>query len=218
MTQLLPFDVFWSMRSSYCYLSLDRILEIRQRWQVEINLRVVYPIAVRNPGFFSTVSKYYRSYHTLDSQRVSEFYGIPYRRPVPDPIVQDMETNEIAREQPHVRRLTRLAAGAGEQGKGLEFQEQVMRLLWDGKTDNWNQDAHLPDAIARAGLDAQALMRAVDANPERFDAIIERNQQAQAEAGHAGVPLFVFEGEPFFGQDRIEMLLWRMKQKGLSHR
>ena len=26
----------------------------------------------------------------------------------------------------------------------------------------------------------------------------------------------VFEGEPFFGQDRIEMAKWRMEQKGLT--
>lgn len=218
MTQPLAFDIFWSMRSSYCYLSLDRTMDIRRRWNADANLRVVYPIAVRNPDFFSTVSSHYRSYHTLDSQRVSEFHGIPYRRPVPDPILQNMDTNEIAPEQPHARRLTRLAAAAQEQGKALEFQDQVMRLLWDGKTDNWNKGTHLADAIARAGLDADILMQAVDATPEHFDALIERNQEAQARAGHGGVPLFTFDGEPFFGQDRIEMLVWRMKQKGLTPR
>jgi hypothetical protein len=29
------------------------------------------------------------------------------------------------------------------------------------------------------------------------------------------VPLMVFEGEPFHGQDRIDLLVWRMRQKGL---
>ena len=33
-----------------------------------------------------------------------------------------------------------------------------------------------------------------------------------------GVPTLVFEGEPFFGQDRIEMAKWRMEQKGLRPR
>jgi hypothetical protein len=28
----------------------------------------------------------------------------------------------------------------------------------------------------------------------------------------------VFEGEPFFGQDRIDLLLWRMQQHGLRER
>lgn len=218
MSQPLAFDVFWSMRSSYCYLSLDRIMDIRRRWNVDANLRIVYPIAVRNPAFFTSVSKHHRPYHTRDSQRVADFQGIPYRRPVPDPILQNMETREFASEQPHIRRLTRLAASAQEQGKALEFQDQVMRLLWDGRTDNWNEGTHLADAITRAGLDADALMQAVDTAPEHFDALIEQNQDAQEGAGHSGVPLFTFNGEPFFGQDRIDMLVWRMKQNGLTPR
>jgi 2-hydroxychromene-2-carboxylate isomerase len=32
------------------------------------------------------------------------------------------------------------------------------------------------------------------------------------------VPPFVFENEPFFGQDRIDLLIWRMQDKGLSRR
>ncbi|HEX6362497.1 MAG TPA: 2-hydroxychromene-2-carboxylate isomerase, partial [Albitalea sp.] len=60
--------------------------------------------------------------------------------------------------------------------------------------------------------------RAIAADPQRRKALIESNQAAQRAAGHWGVPLFVFDGEPFFGQDRIDVLLWRMKQKGLRPR
>jgi 2-hydroxychromene-2-carboxylate isomerase len=35
---------------------------------------------------------------------------------------------------------------------------------------------------------------------------------------HWGVPTFVFENEPFFGQDRIAMLIRRMESKGLTRR
>jgi hypothetical protein len=28
----------------------------------------------------------------------------------------------------------------------------------------------------------------------------------------------VFDGEPFFGQDRLDVLLWRLKQHGLRSR
>jgi len=48
--------------------------------------------------------------------------------------------------------------------------------------------------------------------------VIEANAAAQQAAGHWGVPLFVFQGEPFFGQDRIDHLLWRLKQHGLAER
>ena len=32
------------------------------------------------------------------------------------------------------------------------------------------------------------------------------------------LPTFAFQGEPFFGQDRIDLLLWRLHQHGLTHR
>jgi hypothetical protein len=28
----------------------------------------------------------------------------------------------------------------------------------------------------------------------------------------------VFENEPFFGQDRVDLLIWRMESKGLTRR
>ena len=54
--------------------------------------------------------------------------------------------------------------------------------------------------------------------PERLDAIIAASQEAQRVGGHYGVPLMVFDSEPFFGQDRFDQLKWRMLQKGLVKR
>lgn len=206
------------MRSPFCYLALDRVLAMRTRYDLEVTLRVVYPVAIRNPEFFKTAPKQYRSYHLRDSNRVAEYLDIPYRRPIPDPIAQDMDTNEIAEHQPYIHMLTRLAAAAVEAGKGLEFQDQVMRLLWDGATDDWDQGSHLVSAISRADLNPQALKRALEIDPDRYDDAIEANQEAHKSAGHNGVPLFVFQGEAFFGQDRLDILLWRMKQYGLVYR
>ncbi|MDA7947004.1 MAG: DsbA family protein [Hyphomicrobiaceae bacterium] len=214
----LKFEVYWSMRSPFCYLALDRILTIRKQYDVEVDLRIVYPLAVRSPDFFKTAPTHYRTYHLRDSNRVAEFLNIPYRRPIPDPVVQDMETHEIAEEQPHIHQLTRLAVAAAQAGKGLEFQDQVMRLLWDGRTNNWHEGNHLANAISRAGLNPDALKKAIEMNRERYDAAIEENHAAQTAAGHGGVPLFVFLGEPFFGQDRIDILMWRMRQSGLAYR
>ena len=52
----------------------------------------------------------------------------------------------------------------------------------------------------------------------RIDAAISANQDAQRLGGHYGVPLMVFDGEPFFGQDRFDQMKWRMEQKGLARR
>lgn len=214
----LSFDLFWSFRSPYCYLALDRILDIHCRYDVEVRVRPVYPLAVRTPDFFQRVHRNYRRYNLLDTKRLAEYYGIPFRRPVPDPIVQDLETNEIAPEQPYIFRLTRLGVAAAEAGKGPDFLDQVARIVWDGTVDGWNEGNHLRDAAARAGLDIDTLDRLIAAEPDRYDAIIRQSQQNHVDAGHWGVPTMVFEGEPFYGQDRIDLLLWRLRQKGLRER
>ena len=214
----LSFDLYWSFRSPYCYLALDRILAIHRDYDVAINVRPVYPMAIRSAEFFKHVNPLYRPYHTLDSHRVAEFLGVPFRRPLPDPVVMDMTTNAIAAEQPYVHRLTRLGQAAVEAGRGLEFLDKVSRILWDGSVDNWHLGDHLAKAMARAGLDAATLERDVAADPAKYDRLIEANQRAQLAAGHWGVPLMAFAGEPFYGQDRVETLLWRMRQKGLRRR
>jgi 2-hydroxychromene-2-carboxylate isomerase len=211
-------DLFWSFRSPYCYLALDRILEITRRYALDVNVRPVYPLAIRSPDFFTRVHPNYRRYHLLDSKRLAEFLGIPYRRPIPDPVVQDMQNNRIAPEQPHIFRLTRLGMAAVLAGRGLAFVDQVSRVLWDGTVDGWNEGPHLANAAARAGLDLDVLDREIAADPARYDALIEANQQAHEAAGHWGVPTIVFDGEPFFGQDRLDLLVWRIRQKGLRER
>jgi 2-hydroxychromene-2-carboxylate isomerase len=59
---------------------------------------------------------------------------------------------------------------------------------------------------------------AVAADPDRYERIIADNENDHAASGHWGVPAFVFENEPFFGQDRIDLLIWRMESKGLTRR
>lgn len=208
-------DVFWSFRSPYCYLMLDRLIEISTNFKVTINIRPLYPMAVRDPNFFKSVNPKYRKYHLQDSQRVADFHKIPYRRPVPDPIVQDMETNEIAAEQPHIRHITLLGAAAQTQSAALAFTDKVSRLLWDGSVDGWDQGTHLVDAIDAAGLNGRALVADVNVDPDRFDGVIAENQKAHDATDHWGVPLMTFRGETFYGQDRIDQLLWRMMQAGL---
>lgn len=211
-------DVYWSFRSPFCYLTLDRLLDMQRTFDLEVRIRPVYPIAVRNPQFFKTVNAHYRPYHSRDAQRVADYHGIPFRRPLPDPIVQNMETNEIAAEQPYIFELTRLGMAACLAGAGLAFVDEVSRILWDGSVDGWNEGDHLARAVERAGLEYATLAAQVESEPERLDALIEENQRAHDMAGHWGVPTMVFEGEPFFGQDRVDLLLWRMRQCGLRER
>ena len=50
------------------------------------------------------------------------------------------------------------------------------------------------------------------AEEARLDAALRTNEAAQREGGHYGVPLMVLNGEPFFGQDRFDQVVWRLGQ------
>jgi len=210
-------DLFWSFRSPYSYLATPRLLEMQRAYEVAIAVRPVYPIAVRIPGFFKKVNPLWPPYLLRDCARIAEMNGVPFAWPSPDPIVQDLATMEIAAEQPYIHRLTRLGVAAGRRGRGLEFIHEVSRLIFGG-VRGWNEGEHLTQAAIRAGLELAELDAAIAADPAGHEAEIESNEAAQKAAGHWGVPLMVFRGEPFFGQDRIDVLLWRMKKAGLAPR
>ena len=213
----LTADLYFSFRSPYSYLSIGRYRAMTEEFDLEIALRPVYPLAVRQPDFFERNHPNWIGYTMRDMMRVAQFHGIPFGPPRPDPIVQNVMTREIAAEQPHIHRITRLGQAAARRGKGLVFAHEAARLIWGG-AEGWNEGKHLAGAATRSGLDLAELDAEVAAEPEALDAEIAANQAALEAAGHWGVPTLVFAGEPFFGQDRIDMVRWRMEQQGLTAR
>lgn len=214
---MLAADLFFGFRSPYSYLAIGRYRQLAQEYAVEIALRPVYPLAIRQPDFFERNHPNWLRYTMIDVVRVAQMEGIPFGPPRPDPIVQNPATREIAAEQPYIHHVTRMGQAAGRLGKGLAFAHETARLIWGG-AENWHAGRHLAGAAARAGLDFAALDAEAQGDAEALDAEIAANQQALEAAGHWGVPTLVFEGEPFFGQDRIAMAKWRMAPKGLEPR
>jgi 2-hydroxychromene-2-carboxylate isomerase len=213
----LTADIFWSFRSPYSYLATRRYRALTAKYALTLNLRPVYPLAIRDPAFFERSHPNWLRYTFTDIFRVAQFYDIPFGPPRPDPIVQDVMTRKIADEQPYIFRLTRLGQGAARRGKSLAFCDEVSRLIWGG-AENWHEGEHLADAAERAGLDLAELDTEATSDAEALDSEIAANQAALEASGHWGVPTLVFDGEPFFGQDRIDMAVWRMQQKGLMKR
>ena len=211
-------DLFWSFRSPYSYLATPRLVEMEREYDLAVNVRPVYPLAVRSGDFFEKQNPLWIPYLLRDTYRIAQMLGLPYRWPRPDPVVIDPATRAGVPNQPHIHRLTRLGCAAVEAGRGLPFLHEVSTLLWSGEVDNWHEGDRLAKAAERAGLDLAALDAKIAADPDKYEAVIQANQKAHQDAGHWGVPTCVFEGEPFFGQDRLDVLLWRMKQRGLKSR
>jgi len=213
----LEVDVFWSFRSPYSYLATPRLVELGKTYDLDIHVRPVLPIAVRIDGFFDRVNPLWPPYLIRDTLRIAQSLDLPYAWPRPDPIVQEFPSRKVSADQPYIYRLTRLGALAAERGRGLPFIREVSAVIFGG-TAGWNEGSHLADAAKRAGCDLAEMDQAIATHAARLDAAIEANQKALEQAGHWGVPTMVFQGEPFFGQDRIELLVWRLKQHGLTER
>ena len=187
----LTADIFWSFRSPYSYLATRRYRALAEEYDLTLNLRPVYPLAIRQPDFFERNHPNWLRYVFTDVARLSQYLGIPFALPRPDPIVQDIATRKIAADQPHIFRLTRLGQAAARRGKSLAFADEVWRLIWGG-TAGWNEGDHLAGAAARAGLDFAELEAEVVREPEALDAEIAANQAALEAAGHWGFPGLLF--------------------------
>ena len=51
-------DLYFSFRSPYSYFILPRIIELRDNYDVNINFKIVYPLAIREPQFFQGKSTF----------------------------------------------------------------------------------------------------------------------------------------------------------------
>ncbi len=202
-------DVYWSFRSPYSYLLTPRLRALAEAGRVEIRMRPVRPMAARAGDFFRQQNPQWVPYLLRDIQRVAAFLDLPIRWPQPDPVIVDPATLAGVETQPWLDLLMPLGLAAAETPQSLAFFDEVSRLIWGGTRD-WHEEGRLDAAIAKAGLDRATLEKALDA--DAVSAAIARNEADQQAAGHWGVPLMVHDGEPFFGQDRFDLLVWRLQQ------
>lgn len=208
-------DIYWSYRSPYSYLAIDRLTAIVTAYDVAPRFCFVRPLAMREPTFFERNRPQWLPYLFKDVLRESARLGVPFFPPRPDPITMDMATGKVAPEQPLMDRLMRLGLAAEEsQGAGLAFACMVARAIWGG-VENWPERAVLEKAAEDAGLSLAALEAFADAHATRLTERMVENEAAQL-VHHWGVPLMVLDDEPFFGQDRLDSLVWRLRQKGLQ--
>jgi 2-hydroxychromene-2-carboxylate isomerase len=227
----LKIDVFYSMRSPYSYLSLFRLAYLNSNYNVDVNIKVIFPIAVRTRSDSGKASGltgrwYYFPYSIIDLPRTGLYNGVPFRWANPDPILQDIylpggkAAGAVApmEKQPYISWITRLASAAQLEGKSLEYTLAVSPLIWGARAPLGEWPLHVKDAVNSIGMDYDAVIKDIQANPEKYDAVWAKNAEDHAATGQGGVPTMSFNGEPFFGQDRFNQLYWRLSLNGLTKR
>jgi 2-hydroxychromene-2-carboxylate isomerase len=177
-------DFFFSFRSPYSYLAAPRAFALGDRPGVEVVYRGVIPMAMRGQAVPAA-----KRVHTLrDVKREAVRLGMPFGR-IHDPIGEG------------AMRCLLVAQQAVDVGRERAFVLAASRAIWAEAVDG-AADRGLRGVCERAGLEWDAC-RAALADPA-MRARVEADTEALAALDHWGVPVFVVEGELFWGQDRIE--------------
>ena len=226
----LKIDVFYSMRSPYSYLALYRYAYLHSCYNVDVNIRIMFPIAARTakPGQKSAIGGrwYYWAYSVTDARRTGKYEGIPFRFANPDPIIADTYPPENCSQitapmdkQPYISWLVRLGNAAELAGKSMEYCLAVSPLIWGAQTEVGEWPLHVQAAFDSIdGLNYNETIKDIQANPGKYDDVWTKNQNDFNKTGQGGVPCAAFNGEPFFGQDRFDQLFWRLRENGLTQR
>ena len=144
----LSYDLYWSFRSPYSYMITPRLLRLEAEYDVQCNVRPVYPLAVRTPEFFEQQDPLWVRYFMTDVFREAAFLELPFRWPRPDPVQQSADKG-YRMEQPYIHRLTHLGVAATQRGKGLAFLREVSHTIWSGEAEGWHGRSSTRTAPAR---------------------------------------------------------------------
>ena len=215
----MKIDLYFSYRSPYSYLILPRMLKLKEKYDIEINFKVVYPIAIRMPEWFKGKNFFtFFFFKMIDMRLQAKKLGIPFTSKLkPDPIRQNIMTGKISSHQPYIFDICHLGQMAQMKGVGMEFAFEVSSLIFGG-VENWNTDENLTEAAKKVGLDLNQLRESVNVHEEEIIGQIKQNQVDQLNAGHHGVPLTVIGDKHFFGQDQFNKIMKTLKENGLKER
>ncbi|HRO58585.1 MAG TPA: 2-hydroxychromene-2-carboxylate isomerase [Burkholderiaceae bacterium] len=136
-------------------------------------------------------AKQRQAYRLVELQRWSAFLGVPLNlHPKHFPVAgDDASLLILAAAQRHGNEAATRLAGA------------LMRAVWAEDRDI--ADRSTLQAIAReCGFDGEALSEAREAARPLY----EQYTQQAIDAGVFGAPWYEFRGEPFWGQDRLDLL------------
>ena len=215
----MKIDLYFSYRSPYSYLILPRMLKLKEKYDIDINFKVVYPIAIRMPEWFEGKNFFtFFFFKMIDMRLQAKKLGIPFTSKLkPDPIRQNIMTGKISSHQPYIFDICHLGQMAQMKGVGMEFAFEVSSLIFGG-VENWNTDENLSEAAKKVGLDLTQLRESVNVHEEEIIGQIKQNQVDQLNAGHHGVPLTVIGDKHFFGQDQFDKIMKTLKENGLKER
>ena len=188
-------DYYFTPVSPFMYLGHDRFVAIAQKHGASINVRPinlgeVFPVSGGLP--LSKRAPQRQAYRLLELQRWSQFLGKPMQiTPQFFPVNGDLAAAWI------------LAALEVDRALGLALTGAVGRAVWE-------QQRNIADADTLATIARECGLDPVDVgNRAQMPEIPAKYAALTKEAialGVFGAPWFIYKGESFWGQDRLDFL------------
>jgi len=176
-------DFYFSFRSPYSYLAVERIFAIAKRYTLKVNIKPVLPMVMRG----LMVPKIKRLYIVHDAKREAERYQVPFGK-ISDPLGGGVE------------KCMALFFYAQRQGKEQAFVAKFSAAIWSKGANT--RTIHVLQRLSQSiGLNWQQAKDLL--TDESWQKQAEVNRRQLNELGLWGVPCFVYKGQTFWGQDRI---------------
>ena len=192
-------EYYYALASPWSYLGNDRLREIAAAHDAAID-----PVIVDYDPMFCAAGTIplperpplRKAYRLVELRRWSAWRNVPL---VPEPRHYRGEV-----EEPDERLAALMVTAAGAAGEdSLALAHAISRALWAEERFPFKR-AELLSLAAANGFDGPALLAAAEA-PETAH-LYESQTERAIDRGVFGMPFYIFRDEPFWGQDRLEML------------
>ncbi len=183
-------------KSPFAYLAFDPAFELEQRYRIHLRW-IPFQLRIKGKGERSQYSEYKARYSYLDARRWAKPLGLVIRGPLK---VYDTTPALIG------------GLFAQQQGRLLDYSRKVYEAFFKRELEADDADA-VAKVIANLGMSADDYRKYLSGD----GALAYQRAQDEAANDHVfGVPLFIFEGEPFWGHDRLPILEQRLTESGLA--
>ncbi len=185
-------------KSPFAYLAFDPAFALEERYDVRVRW-IPFQLRIKGKGERSVYSEHKARYSYLDARRWAQPRGLVIRGPLK---VYDTRAALIG------------GLFANREGRLLDYSRKAFEMFFRREFE-----ADQPDAVA-ALLESLGLSGAAYRDYLAGEGARDYDRaQEEAAADHIfGVPIFIFDKEPFWGHDRIPVLEEKLTAADLRRR
>lgn len=196
-------EYYYALASPWSFLGNKKLLQIAERFDLTID-----PIIIDYDEMFEAAEtvplpkrpRLRKQYRLIDLKRWGDF------RQVPINAEPKFYAGEV--EEPNEREAALMVVAAKLEGlDSLKLAHAISRALWVEERFPFVREELITIANAE-GFEGEALLE--KAHEDATSAAYSDNTQASIERGAFGMPFYIVDEEPYWGQDRLELLEHRL--------